>query len=115
MSTVSTIDKLNAPRRRRNQGPPFTVAVLARPAAAGVLDSRPGRRAVVTDDDNFPTDRYVLEGLAAARGLDLRVVPTDLDSGLSQPLPIDRDVALVCLSHLAYRSGARADMVAITR
>ena len=83
--------------------------------AAAALDARPGRRAVVTDDDNFPTDRYVLEGLAAARGLDLRIVPTDLDSGLSQPLPIDRDVALVCLSHLAYRSGARADMVAITR
>ena len=43
--------------------------------AAAALDARPGRRVIVTDDDNFPTDRYVLEGLAAARGLELRVVP----------------------------------------
>ena len=84
--------------------------------AAAALDARPGRRALVTDDDNFPTDRYVLEGLAAARGLDLRVVPSD-DVGPSSALTAatDHDVALVCLSHLAYRSGARADMVAITR
>src|SRR4051794_37405585 len=32
--------------------------------AAAALDARPGRRVIVTDDDNFPTDRYVLEGLA---------------------------------------------------
>src|SRR6266540_327377 len=36
--------------------------------AAAALDARPGRRVLVTDDDNFPTDRYVLEGLTAARG-----------------------------------------------
>jgi kynureninase len=85
--------------------------------AAAALDARPDRRVIVTDDDNFPTDRYVLEGLAAARGLELRVLPADLDAG---PAPedvravLDEDVALVCLSHLAYRSGARLDLVAIT-
>ena len=42
--------------------------------AAAALDARPGRRVIVTDDDNFPTDRYVLAGLAAARGYELRVV-----------------------------------------
>jgi len=85
--------------------------------AVAALDARPGRRAVVTDDDNFPTDRYVLEGLAAARRLDLRVVPTDIDEGVRPDAiaaAMDHDVALVCLSHLAYRSGARADMVGIT-
>jgi kynureninase len=85
--------------------------------AAAALDARPERRALVTDDDNFPTDRYVLEGLAAARGLDLRVVPTDIDAGVRPDAiaaALDHDVALVCLSHLAYRSGARADMVGVT-
>ncbi len=78
--------------------------------AAAALDARPGRRVIVTDDDNFPTDRYVLEGLAAARGLELRLVPTDIDDGLDPErlaAALDDDVALVSLSHLAYRSGAR--------
>ncbi len=85
--------------------------------ASAALDARPGRGVIVTDDDNFPTDRYVLEGLAAARGLQLRLVPTDIDDGLDPAelaAALDDDVALVCLSHLAYRSGARADLVAIT-
>jgi kynureninase len=85
--------------------------------AAAALDARPDRRVIVTDDDNFPTDRYVLEGLAAARGLELRVVPADLDAGMAPEevrAALDEDVALVCLSHLAYRSGARLDLVAIT-
>ena len=38
---------------------------------------------IVTDDDNFPTDLYVLAGLAAARGLELRVVAADIDAGVS--------------------------------
>jgi kynureninase len=83
--------------------------------ASAALDARPGRRVIVTDDDNFPTDRYVLEGLAAARGLDLRVASVDPDAGVTAAdLPLDREVALVCLSHVAYRSGARADLVGIT-
>jgi kynureninase len=85
--------------------------------AVAALDARPGRRVIVTDDDNFPTDRYVLEGLAAARGLELRVVPADIDAGIGPDdvrAALDEDVALVCLSHLAYRSGARADLVTIT-
>jgi kynureninase len=85
--------------------------------AVAALDTRPDRRVIVTDDDNFPTDRYVLEGLAAARGLELRMLHTDIDAGLTADdvrAALDPGVALVCLSHLAYRSGARADLVAIT-
>jgi kynureninase len=85
--------------------------------ACAALDARPGRDVIVTDDDNFPTDRYVLEGIAAERGCELRLIHTDLDAGVSaQALAdaLDDRTALVCLSHVAYRSGALADMAVLT-
>lgn len=82
--------------------------------AGAVLAARPERSVVVTDVDNFPTDRYVLEGLAP----ELRFIHADPVEG---PTAADveeacagGDVALVSLSHVAYRSGARADLPAIT-
>ncbi|KWX04565.1 kynureninase [Carbonactinospora thermoautotrophica] len=86
--------------------------------ASAALDARPGRRAIVTDDDNFPTDRYILQGIAAQRGLELRVLASDPIHGPSPAdvaAVLDSDVALVCFSHVAYRSGALLDMAAITR
>jgi kynureninase len=87
--------------------------------AIAALDARPGRAAIVTDDDNFPTDRYVLEGIAKREGRELRLVHTDLDEGLdldclAAALEEQPPVALVSLSHVAYRSGALADMAAVT-
>jgi kynureninase len=86
--------------------------------AVAALDARPGRRAIVTDRSNFPTDRYVLEGLAAARGLEIRWLDPDSVDG-PQPgeiaAALDDDVALVTLSHVNYRSAAIADLPAITR
>jgi len=85
--------------------------------ASAALDARPGRPVIVTDVDNFPTDRYVVEGLAASRGLDVRWIRADPVEG---PQPEDvaavlgPDVALVTLSHVAYRSGAIADLAGIT-
>jgi len=81
------------------------------------LDAQPGRTVLITDDDNFPTDRYVLQGIAAQRGCELRMIRTDLDNGLSEEAllaALGPDVALVSLSHVAYRSGALADMPRIT-
>jgi kynureninase len=78
------------------------------------LDAR-GPGALVTDRGNFPTDRYVLEGIAAARGLELRIFDSDELFG-----PGVDDLAglgsgdVVVLSHVAYRSGALADMAALT-
>ncbi|MQA93531.1 MAG: kynureninase [Streptosporangiales bacterium] len=86
--------------------------------AAAAIDARPGRRVIVTDDDNFPTDRYVLEGLAARHDLELRLLPTDIDAGLGLDAlraAVGPDTALVCLSHVAYRSGALLDMGAVNR
>jgi kynureninase len=86
--------------------------------ARAALDARPGRQTVVTDDDNFPTDRYVLAGIAAERGADLRLLRTDMDAGVSAEwlaAVVDESTALVSLSHVAYRSGALADMAEVTR
>jgi kynureninase len=71
-----------------------------------VLDARDG--AIVTDRGNFPTDRYVLEGLAARRGRELRLVATPEDA-IAEP-----GAALVVLSHVGYRSGEIADLAALT-
>jgi kynureninase len=85
--------------------------------AAAALDARPDRRVVVTDDDNFPTDRYVLQGLCRQRGLELRVVRTHIDEGVDTATvaaAVDSDTALVSLSHVAYRSGAIAPLDEVT-
>jgi kynureninase len=85
--------------------------------ARAALDARPGRTVIVTDDDNFPTDRYVLAGAAAERGADLHLIRTDMDTGVTAEAVRDAvgpATALVSLSHVAYRSGALADMRKIT-
>jgi kynureninase len=85
--------------------------------ACSALDAQDGRTVIVTDDDNFPTDRYVLEGIAAQRGCELRMIHTDIDEGISADAvraAIDDRTALVSLSHVAYRSGALADMARLT-
>jgi kynureninase len=85
--------------------------------AWAALDARPGRDVIITDDDNFPTDRYVLQGIAAQRGCELRTIHTDMDAGISEQTlaeALDDRVALVELSHVAYRSGALADMTKLT-
>jgi kynureninase len=84
---------------------------------AAALDARPGRNVVLSSADEFPTDRYVLQGLCAARGLTLRDVPSSVDGGVSVAdvvAALDSSVAVVVLSHVAYRSGALADLPAIT-
>jgi kynureninase len=85
--------------------------------ASAALGARPGRHVLVTDNDNFPTDRYVLEGIAAQHNLEFRLLSTDLNEGVDPDLvrrAVDDDTALVSLSHVAYRSGALADMRTIT-
>jgi kynureninase len=88
--------------------------------AVAALDARPGRHVIITDRDNFPTDRYVLEGLARARNLEIEWLEPDPVSGptvdaIGTALARhDGDVALVTLTHVNYRSAAIADMTAIT-
>ena len=85
--------------------------------ACAALDARPGRRVIVTDDDNFPTDRYVFQAIAAQRDCELRMIHTDMDSGLDEATlrgAVDCGTAVVSLSHVAYRSAALLDMARIT-
>ncbi|GAC1517892.1 MAG: kynureninase [Acidimicrobiales bacterium] len=85
--------------------------------AAAALDAQPERRIIVTDRHNFPTDRYVLDGLAQARGLEVRQIDPDLETGVDRAhvaAATDGDVALVTFSAVDYRSGAIADVRAIT-
>jgi kynureninase len=86
-------------------------------AASAAIAARPGARALVTDDDNFPTDRYVLEGLAARHGLEYREVAGDPVHGPGAAAVAGAldGAALLCLSHVSYRSGAVADMAGLTR
>src|SRR5258705_136758 len=89
--------------------------------ARAALAARQGRRIVVTDRANFPTDRYVLEGLAAGASAEIAWLDPDPVDG-PQPDQVASildanagDAALVTLSHVNYRSAAIADMAAITR
>jgi kynureninase len=94
-----------------------SVSVNLYKLAWAALDARPRRDVIITDDDNFPTDRYVLQGVTEQRGCELRVIHTDIDEGISEEAladALDDRVALVVLSHVAYRSGALADMTRLT-
>lgn len=85
--------------------------------ASAALDARPDRPVIVTDAGNFPTDRYVLEGLAATRGRAVRVVPVDPVEGVTTDGVADAlgdDVALASFSLVSYRSAALADLAAVT-
>jgi kynureninase len=94
-----------------------STTVLLYKLARAAVDARPGRRQIVLDTDNFPTDRYVLEGIAAERGLELVWVETDPSLGVTPDqvaAVVGEQTALVLFSHVAYRSGFIADVSAIT-
>jgi kynureninase len=81
--------------------------------ARAALELRPGRRQIVTDVGNFPTDRYVLEGIAAERGLEIVWLDGDPTPDAVRQVVNDH-TALVSFSHVAYRSAFIADMAGIT-
>ena len=58
---------------------PATVNLLFKLAHAA-LDARPGRTVIVTDDGNFPADRYVPQGIACR----LRVIRTATRAGIGE-------------------------------
>ncbi|HYH76390.1 MAG TPA: kynureninase [Arthrobacter sp.] len=88
---------------------------LIRAAIAAVTD--PARTEIVLDTDNFPTDRYLMEGIAREEGLTLRWIESDPTSGVTVDQVREATgpgTAVVLLSHVAYRSGFLADLPAVT-
>jgi kynureninase len=86
-------------------------------AMSALLDAQPDRRAVVIERGNFPTDRYLVEGIAAQRQLDIRWIDETGPDGVRPEhvtALLDDQVALIVLSHVDYRSAAWLDMAAIT-
>lgn len=87
--------------------------------ALAVLAARPERHKIVTDDLNFPSDLYVLQGMTGLlkRPLKLEVVPSP--DGVHGPMEklgraITPDTGLVTLSHVTFKSGYLYDMAAVT-
>jgi kynureninase len=84
--------------------------------ASAALDDRADRRVIVADRADFPTDRYVVEGLARARDLEVRWLDGAPVEGLAAEdvaRALGDDVALVVLSLVSYRSAAIVDLEAV--
>ncbi|WP_066040805.1 kynureninase [Herbiconiux solani] len=82
------------------------------------LDARPGRHEIVIDRSNFPTDRYVVEGVAAETGSTVRWLEPDAAGGVTADdvrAVLGPETAVLVLSQVAYRSGHLADVPGITR
>ena len=84
--------------------------------ALTAVNSTPEPSKIVTDDLNFPTDVYVLDGVAKTAGKTLEVVGSDGIQGPVDALEaaIDETTALVALSHTTFKSGYTYDVAAIT-
>ncbi|WP_336648424.1 kynureninase [Microbacterium sp. MMO-10] len=94
-----------------------TSVVLYKLIRAGAAAAGEGRTEIVIEEGNFPTDRFIAAGVAAELGMELVWVQPDPVHGVTvddlAPVLSER-TALVVLSHVDYRSGALADMAAIT-
>jgi kynureninase len=86
------------------------------------IHARPGRKTIITDAANFPTDRYILDGIAKQFGLNLVIIENEdpaiatherITTEVLAPY-LNDDVALVTLEVIQYRSGARTDLKSIT-
>ena len=85
--------------------------------ASAALDARPDRRTIVIERSEFPTDRYIVEGLARERGLEIRWLDGDPIDGLTIDdiaSTFDADTALLILSAVNYRSAAIVDIKPVT-
>ena len=98
-------------------GDSTTVLLYKLVRAAVDAQAASGRTEIIIEDDSFPTDRFIVEGVAAERGLDIRWIEVDRAAGVTLEQVraiVGERTALVLLSHVAYRSGHVADVAGIT-
>ncbi|WP_338242330.1 kynureninase [Aurantiacibacter hainanensis] len=77
---------------------------------SAALAERPGRKVILSETGNFPTDVYMIEGLEAQGLAERRLVERDaIEEHISQ------DVALLLLTHVHYKSGEMFDMSRLTK
>lgn len=94
-----------------------STTVLLYKLIRAAVAARPGRSEILLDDDAFPTDRFVVEGIARECGMTVRWILVDRAAGVTTSQVEDAvgaDTAVVVLNHVSYRSGWLADMPAIT-
>lgn len=77
---------------------------------SAALQMRPGRKIILSEPGNFPTDVYMIQGLEAQGLAEQRLVNRD-----NLAVALDSDVALLLLTHVHYKSGAMHDMAALTK
>lgn len=82
---------------------------------AAALGLKPGRHRIVSQRDNFPTDLYMAQGLAAflGQGHELVLLPDDPDAATVEAA-LDGDTAVLMLTHVNYRTGRIHDMTHLT-
>ncbi|MDQ2137736.1 kynureninase [Alcaligenaceae bacterium B3P038] len=83
-------------------------------AAALAQSTEPGRRVILSERANFPTDLYIAESVARQHGLTLVLLDSEtIEAALASHL--NANVAIVMLTHVNYRTGRMQDMAAVTR
>lgn len=98
-----------------------STTVLLYKAVRAAFDAQqaadPARVEIVVDRDNFPTDRYIVDGIARERGGRVRWIDVDTTAGVDGAglrAAVGPETAVVLLSHVAYRSGYLADAASLT-
>jgi kynureninase len=87
--------------------------------ALAALQARPGRHKIVSDNLNFPSDLYILQGICRLLGPEYHVEVVESPDGVHGPLEglktaVDAQTALVTLSHTAFKSSYTYDLTAVT-
>ena len=88
-----------------------TLSIKVYQALAAALEMRPDRRVILSDTGNFPTDLYMAEGLIASLGRQHQlktVAPKNVADHIT------KDVAVLMLTEVDYRTGRLHDMKALT-
>jgi kynureninase len=88
-----------------------TISVNLFKLLGAAVKLRPGRKVILSDTGNFPTDLYIVQGLIGLIGGDYRlelVAPEAVETRLAE------DVALLLLTEVDYRTARRHDMRRLT-